>query len=288
MRAAILIRFLAFALALGCANRATVGTAPPPRTVHEASGIVLVRVPAGGVIQNPFYLGETEVTVGQFRGFVEATGYVTDAERGVQESGHGVGAFAATPDGDREWSAAASWRNPFPNLPDYRVRDDHPVVHVSWNDAQRFVAYYGLRLPSEAEWEHAARAGGRTLFPWGDSAAGGAGWANVADAAAKKRFPSWNRIFPFDDGAVLLSAAGAYRANPWGLRDMTGNVWEWCQDAYRETPSDSADAVQGDSRSARVQRGCSWLDAPDLCRSDARAGMYAYSRRDFIGFRVAM
>lgn len=158
---------------------------------------------------------------------------------------------------------------------------------MSWNDAQRFAAHYGLRLPSEGQWEHAARAGSKALYPWGDSDAGGEGWGNVADAAAKKRFPSWTRVFSFDDGAALLSPAGSYKANAWGLRDMTGNVWEWCQDAYREEYSTGESAVQGDSRSARVMRGCSWLDAPDLCESAARAGMYAYSRRDFIGFRVA-
>jgi sulfatase modifying factor 1 len=290
--------------------RTDAATGLPTRIVHEASGIVLVLIPAGEfrmgspeeeagrtgherqhrrVIRTPFYLGETEVTGAQFARFVQATGYRTDAERGTEESGHGRGAFAATPDGDREWTATASWRNPFPNLPDHRPRDDHPVVHVSWNDAQQFAAHFGLRLPSEAQWEYAARAGSRDRFPWGDSEAGGKGFCNVADATARKRFTSWNLSFPFDDGAVLLSAAGSYRPNAWGLRDVIGNVWEWCRDAYREDyPADGADesAVQGDSRSIRVLRGGSWLDGPDLCRSAARTGFHSYSRRDFVGFRV--
>jgi hypothetical protein len=126
--------FLALAALLAPAAPTTI----PTRTVHEASGIAFVLIPAGefmmgsaedeweheknehrhkSVIAKPFFLGETEVTVGQFRKFVEATGYVTDAERGVDEGGHGKGAYATTPDGGREWSAAASWRNPFPNLP---------------------------------------------------------------------------------------------------------------------------------------------------------------------------
>jgi formylglycine-generating enzyme required for sulfatase activity len=285
-------------------------TGLPTRIVHQASGIVLVLIPAGEfqmgspveeagrgederqhrrVIRAPFYLGETEVTAGQFANFAQATGYRTDAERGTEESGHGQGAFAATPDGNRDWSAAASWRNPFPNLPDHRPQDGHPVVHVSWNDAQQFCTRFGLRLPSEAQWEYANRAGGRERFSWGDSAAGGKGFSNVHDATATKRFATWNFPFPFDDGAALLSAAGIYRPNAWGLRDMTGNVAEWCQDAYREDyPADGADesAAQGDSRSIRVLRGCSWVDSPDLCRSAARAGFYPYSRRDFVGFRV--
>lgn len=99
-------------------------------------------------------LGETEVTVAQFRRFVEETGYVTDAERGTPEGGHTVGAFAALPGGDRAWNASASWRNPFPHFPGRRVHDDDPAVHVSWNDAQAFCAHYGFRLPAEAEWKH--------------------------------------------------------------------------------------------------------------------------------------
>src|SRR6185295_3217348 len=140
------------------------------RIVHQESGIALVLVPAGRfqmgspesepargkgetqhwrVIKEPFYIGETEVTVEQFRRFVKATNYLTDAERGVEEGGHTKGAFATVVDGDREWTESASWKNPFPNLSDYRQRDDHPVVQISWNDARRFVEHFGLQLPTE-------------------------------------------------------------------------------------------------------------------------------------------
>lgn len=292
-------------------SKTDAATGLPTRIVHKASGIVLVLIPAGEflmgspdtepersskeqqhrrVIRKPFYLGETEVTIGQFRKFVEASKYLTDAERGAEEAGLGKGAFASIPQGNREWSAEASWRNPFPNLKDYCLQDDHPVVQVSWNDAQRFAAHFGFQLPTEAQWEYACRAGSRTSYFWGDSEAGGKGYANVADEAAKRRFPSTNVLFPFDDGAALVSAVGRYKPNAWMLYDMIGNVEEWCEDAYATYPEGGADesAVQGDNRAARISRGGSWIGNSTTSRAAARVGMRQTSRRDFQGFRVAI
>ncbi len=282
-----------------------IGAAEPQRIVHKESGISLVLIPAGDflmgspeaerehvrdrrhrrIIRQAFYLGETEVTVGQFRKFVQATGYQTDAERGIGEQGRG--SFAATPGGDRSWNTNATWQNPFPNLTDYRIRDDHPVVHVSWNDAQNFCAHFNFRLPTEAEWEYACRAGSTNRFPWGDTEAGGEGYANVADQTALKRFPSFNLAFPFDDGAELIAPVGRYTTNAWGLRDIIGNVEEWCQDAFRPYPDDGADETAAKGDGARVLRGSSWLGNPGNCRAAARFGMQPSSRRDFEGFRVA-
>ncbi len=285
-------------------------TGLPTRIIHRASGIVLVLIPAGEfqmgspedevgrgrqerrhrrMIRQPFYLGETEVTVGQFRKFVQATRYQTDAERGTPEGGHDKGAFASTPDGDREWNAAAYWRNPFPHLSDYRQRDDYPVVQVSWNDAQAFCAHFGFQLPSEAQWEYAYRAGSCERFPWGDAEAGGKGYGNLPDLTHRQRFSRANLWFPFDDGVAVIAPVGRYRPNAWGLRDMVGNVHEWCQDAAQQYPGDGADesAVQGDSRSARVMRGGIWLGAPEQSRSAARFFFGPQGRRDFIGFRAA-
>jgi formylglycine-generating enzyme required for sulfatase activity len=288
-------------------------TAPnPPRVAHPASGTDLVLIPAGEfnmgspemeadrgkgerlhrrVIRRPFYLGRTEVTVGQFRKFVEATAYKTDAERDTPENGRaGPGAFATIEDGEREWSAAANWRNPFPNLKDYQIRDDHPVVQVTWHDAQKFVAHYGLRLPSEAEWEYAARAGSRDRYPWGPDEAGGKGFANVGDEARRRRFVSTNVFFPFDDGAAMLSSVATYKPNAWGLYDMIGNVEEWCQDAVGRYPPDGADEspAAGAADAARVLRGGAWVGNAGTSRSATRIGMRPSSRRDFQGFRVAV
>lgn len=286
----------------------------PTRIVHRASGIVLVLVPAGEfhmgspedepghsksesrhrrVIRKPFYLGESEVTVAQFRRFVRATRYQTDAERGTSDGNHdyGRGAFASTTEGKpspREWTAAASWRNPFPFLKDYRMRDDHPVIQVSWNDAREFCKHFGLRLPTEAQWEYAYRAGSCTAYPWGDKPDDLKGYENVVDLAYKKRFDFQNVWFPFDDGVALLSPVRSYRPNAWGLYDMGGNLQEWCEDAFKSYPQGTADesAAEGDQNSGRVIRGGSWLGA-DHSRAADRFVFLPAGRRDFVGFRVA-
>jgi formylglycine-generating enzyme required for sulfatase activity len=282
------------------------------RVLHKPSGLVLVLIPAGAfqmgsppeeaerladerqhlrLVKKPFYLGETEVTVAQFRRFVRATGYLTDAERSGEEGSRGKGAFASTPDGDREWSALASWQNPFPNLPEYQISEHHPVVQVSWNDAKRFVEHYGLQLPSEAQWEYAARAGSRTRFFWGDSQAGGEGYGNLKDASGRKRFPRWNSSFPFNDSVILLADVRRFRPNPWNVYDLVGNVSEWCQDAYAKDYSNAGATDEGsreaDSQAPRVIRGSAWLDAPDFSRSAKRIAFRPQGRRDFVGFRVA-
>ena len=295
----------------------------PTRIVHQPSGITLVLIPPGEflmgsppdepdrsrgerrhrrVIRRPFYLGETEVTVAQFRRFVGATGYRTDAERGTPsdaDTGHpGPGSFATVPPGDRDWHAAANWRNVFPNLPeddDTRPRDDYPVVHVSWNDAHAFSTHYGLRLPTEAEWEYAARVGGRVAgrFPWCDDESAGGEFDNVADESRKKRFPNTNVMFPFDDRFAVLSPVKHYRPNALGLYDTLGNVEEWVQDTYGPYPSDGADesAAQPkdptDPKTTRVLRGGSWVSNQTSARLAARIAMRQTSRRDFQGFRVA-
>lgn len=198
------------------------------RIVHRESGIVLVLIPAGKfqmgspesepdrvggerqhlrIIREPFYMAETEVTVAQFRRFVNATKFVTDAERGVEEHGHFKGAFATVADGEREWSEVASWRNPFPNFKEYHLLDNHPVVQVSWNDARRFVEHFGLQLPTEAQWEYAMRAGSATRYLWGDSEAAGKGYGNVKDAASRNVLSGGTHRFRLTTGVRLLMSS---------------------------------------------------------------------------------
>ena len=270
-------------------------TGLPTRVLHEASGIALRLVPAGEfhmgfgkarhrrIIRNPFYLGETEVTNAQFRRFVDASGYLTDAERGVPLEGHTKGSFAGVPAGDRDWSDEANWRVPFPYLGNPKPVEDHPVVHVSWTDAAAFCEHFGMRLPTEAEWEYAAWAGATTVYPWGDDPADGAGRANLADLARRRRFANTNLWFPFDDGAAVLSPAGAYKPNAWGFYDMIGNLEEWVADTYDEYPPDGSDESAATDGTGRIIRGRSWLDGPGM----NRPAMQHFARRDFIGFRVA-
>ena len=195
-------------------------------------------------ITRTFYLGAHEVTVGQFRRFVTATGYKTDAEKG----GRGARGFDPKPgpgrkSGQFETSAKYSWRNPgFPQ------GDDHPVVAVSWNDATAFAAWLSrdqkatYRLPTEAEWEYACRAGTESWLDFGDDPSVAHLHANLADATLESAQPghvSRQRLIdPAKDprdGFAYTAPVGRFKPNAFGLYDMHGNVWEWCQDRYSAT-----------------------------------------------------
>lgn len=260
-------------------------------------------------------IGGTEVTVGQFGKFVEATGYRTDAERNRV-------AWVFDPDADDDLErfapkASANWRNP-----GFVQTDDHPVTCVSWHDAQAFCRWLSeregvnYRLPTEAEWEYACRGGTRTAYCGGDDPDSVYAFGNVADAALYAVHPSdvlrqrTVSLEPGDgDGFVFTSPVGAFRANPWGLHDMHGNVWEWCRDRYSDRyydemttlarqrgsrsdpepivdpqgPEDTPKHRHGDWRSLR---GGSWYVAPLQCRSSVRAFAEAGDAFSYIGFRV--
>jgi formylglycine-generating enzyme required for sulfatase activity len=232
-------------------------------------------------ITRPFYLAVHEVTVGQFRRFVEATGYSTDAERSERYKG----LLAMPPDLFNEKSRLAWYDPPFPQA------ETSPVVYVSWSDAQAFVAWLGslegrdYRLPSEAEWEYACRAGSTTRFSTGDDEETLRRSANVRDGGA------WRPRGLPRDGFRFASPVGSFPANSFGLCDMHGNVWEWCADWYRadyyheSLPADPPGPAKG---SERVLRGGSYFLSPDSSRSANRASnppdFYSYE----VGFRVAL
>ena len=226
-----------------------------------------------------FHMASHEVTRGQFARFVAAADYKTEAETGD-------GAYRWVGD---EWQkdANTNWRNT-----GFAQTDDHPVVCVSWNDATAFCRWLGrqegreYRLPTEAEWEFACRAAGQSVFPWGDDPDAGAGWANAADQAAKRVFSNW-AVFNWDDGHVYTAPVGSFRANAWGLHDMTGNVSEWCADWYGNYPAGAViDPTGSPSGQSRVLRGGSWFHDPWYCRAAARRGGAPGYRCDLIGFRV--
>ena len=141
----------------------------------------------------------------------------------------------------------------------------NPVEQVSWNDCQKFCQSSGLRLASESEWEYACRAGTTTAYSFG---------ASITQQQAN-----------FD--ATRTVACGSLPANQWGLREMHGNVWEWCEDMYQATASSTQDAVNGTSPSDRVLRGGSWGNGTNNVRSSARYGVTPGVTNFYYGFRVA-
>lgn len=240
-----------------------------------------------------YYMAATETTIAQWRVFAQATGYRTTAEQ------EGTG-LSVTASGGYEAVKGAHWADPFPNL-GVKARDDWPAVHISWNDAQAYVRWLGgerltllptFRLPTEAEWEYACRAGTTTANWWGTDAAGAKGRANVADAGTKNRFATWP-VFPFDDGHPLLAPVGSFAANPWGFHDMLGNAWEWCSDIYSANGYQGSEGGVDDPRgplglitAPRTSRGCSWDSAPQFLRASNRNGGapgYSFSG---MGFRA--
>jgi formylglycine-generating enzyme required for sulfatase activity len=190
-------------------------------------------------ISKPFFMGATEVTVEQFRQFVEDHKYVTDAERQVG----GGGTFNPSVKGSTSTKDARTWKSGGSS-------GELPVVFVSWNDANESCKWLSekdgakYRLPTEAEWEYACRAGTTTLYSTGDDPESLAESANIPDAAFRSARPS----VPYstikgNDGFEMRSPAGLFRPNAFGLHDMHGNVWEWCSDAYMENYYESGETV---------------------------------------------
>ncbi len=222
-------------------------------------------------ITKPFYLGTYHVTRGQFRQFVADTAYKTDAEKGERP-----GAFGWDPDKKEfGFNEKYSWRNA-----GFEQTDEHPVVNVSWNDAVAFCKWLSrkegktYRLPTEAEWEYACRAGTTTRYYSGDDPETLAKVGNVADAAAKAKFPDWKSTIKANDGYVFTAPVGKFKPNAFGLYDMHGNAWQWCADwygaeYYAASPVD--DPTGPDSGNDRVLRGGSWVNWPIIARSAIRS-----------------
>jgi sulfatase modifying factor 1 len=243
-----------------------------------------------------FQMSAAAISNDQFRRFVEATGYVTEAERfgwsfvfaGLLPSGFVPTAAAASAPWWRQ-VFGADWRHPEGPHSSITSRGDHPVVHVSWTDAANFCAWTGTRLPSEAEWEYAARAGSTGTPFW---------WGNDLTPGGKHRMNVWQGTFPTRnsraDGHTGTAPAISYEANPWGLYNMTGNVWEWCADWfdsgwYARSPEESP--LGPSDGTARVMRGGSYLCHRSYCnryRVDSRSANTPDSSTGNIGFRVVI
>lgn len=226
----------------------------------------------------PFFLDRHPVTVAQFREFVEATGHVTDAE------GFGNAGVMDLRTGAWRLEPGATWHHPLgPDGPD--ARGDHPVTQVSWHDASAYAEWAGKRLPTEVEWEHAARGAenGPGRYAWGDSLV----------VRGHHRANTWQGPFPgpngMDDGFLLTSPVGEFGETTLGLTDMGGNVWEWTASWYRSY-RDRDLPFEPDPTSGRVLRGGSFLCLEEVChgyRVSARSQSTPGSSLFHAGFRLA-
>jgi formylglycine-generating enzyme required for sulfatase activity len=239
-------------------------------------------------ITKPFYLGTYHVTRGQFRQFAADTEYKTDAEKGKKPGAWGWNSDTNTVGFNEKYS----WRNT-----GFEQTDEHPVVNLSWNDAVAFCKWLSnkegktYRLPTEAEWEYACRAGTTTRYYNGDDPAMLAKVGNVADATFMAKFPEDKGGIEASDGYVFTSPVGSFKPNAFGLYDMHGNAWEWCQDwfgsgYYAKSPTD--DPTGPTTGSYHVDRGGCWYCKAYRCRSAYRGGTSLGCGDYFVGFRVAM
>ena len=236
-----------------------------------------------------FALARTEVTVADFRKFVAATGYQVASGCRVQSStivkGERVG---------WEERSDAGWQAPGFVAP---LTEDMPVVCVGHDDARAYAAWLSrvsgkaYRLPSEAEWEYAARAGSRGIYPWGSNADLGCEHANAYDRSARRQLDfGWGYV-DCEDGYAELAPVARFKPNAWGLHDMIGNVWEWTADCYRETyeatPRDGSAVAGGFECAKWTVRGGGWMTRPSRNRLTFRGRDPVDARYSYFGFRVA-
>lgn len=255
----------------------------------------LLDLPQHSVSVKSFAMGKYDVTKAEFAEFVQETGYTP---RGCKIFEYKSGLFHLT-----GWivSKRADWRNP-----GFDQTDQHPVVCVSWDDAQHYISWlngklmsqasklkspqYHYRLPSEAEWEYAARAGTKTLRYWGDDAGDQCHFANARDLTFSETYPDWPDVATCKDGFVTTSPVGSFSPNKWGLYDMLGNAHQWAEDCWNFDHSDAL--VDGQPRvtgdcTQRVVRGSAWTSPPKFLISATRSAETHISRTSELGFRLA-
>jgi sulfatase modifying factor 1 len=306
------------------------GCATPPAAV-DTLGIAFVRVPAGDFsmgsdepvaaladaypglersrfedlsdeapvhrvrITQPFEMSRHEITVGQFRAFLQRSGHVPES---VED---GTGGYGYNPAYDPATSSRGdafegrlpkySWKNP-----GFAQGDDHPVVNVTWNDAVALAHWLTqqegrtYRLPTEAEWEYACRAGGNGRYQHGNDPAGLTRVGNTFDEDSAVNWPAWrDRAVPGRDGHAFTAPVGSYAPNAFGLFDLHGNVWEWVsdwygEDTYAQSPQD--DPAGPADGGVKVRRGGSWHSWPLYTRCSFRNWNSMQTRYTLVGIRL--
>ncbi len=241
----------------------------------DGTSAAFERPPHWVLFGRPFAISTNVVTVDEFRPFIAATG------RDMRGCDTYEDRWRIRPD--------ASWENP-----GFVQTGSHPVTCVSWDDAKAYAAWlskatgHRYRLPSAAEWEYAARAGGEAVRPWNPDGAGACANANVADQHAAHRYPGWT-VFPCDDGYVYTAPVGSFKANAFGLNDMLGNVFQWTDDCwhadYTGVPTDGSSRTYGDC-SERELRGGSWFTTPEFVRASYRNHFGLNYRASSVGIRL--
>ncbi|MDR7300285.1 formylglycine-generating enzyme family protein [Haloactinomyces albus] len=251
--------------------------------------------PVRPVTLDPFWISATAVSNADFAAFVGSTGYRTEAERFGWSFVFGgllpddfppTQGVAAAP----WWRVVegSDWAHPEGGQSDVRTRQDHPVVHVTWADAKAYCEWAGLRLPTEAEWEYAARAGLQgCAFPWGDE----------LEPDGRHRMNVWQGTFPQHntraDGWYGTCPVAQFPANAYGLYNMTGNIWEWCHDWFDDTVPSRKPRTnpRGPAHGTRrIARGGSYLCHESYCRRyrvSARQGITPDTSIGNTGFRCA-
>ncbi len=242
-------------------------------------------LPVHAVHVDAFWLATHEVTRKQFQRFVADTQYVSDAER---DDSVRKGCLAVDPE---KWTfkyrAGFFW-----GMSGFEQDDTHPVVCVSHDDTVAYITWLNqktgrsFRLPTEAEWEYAARAGRRTVYPWGDSVLESCNYGNVAD---RNVWPGHTKS-PFgridcDDGYAFTAPVGSYRANLLGIFDLSGNAWEWTSDCWGKNYGVEH---SGEVCGLRSFRGSSWMNSEKSLRSANRSKNSPSARLNTVGFRLAI
>lgn len=259
--------------------------------------------PVREVTLSPYYLDACAVSNAQFQEFVAASGYITEAEQFgwsyvfhklvSKETKQGAQGVAS---GTEWWIgvAGACWKHPEGPGTNLKKREGHPVVHISWHDAMAYSNWAGKRLPTEAEWEYAARGGlTQKTFPWGDELVprGKNGKPQHMCNIWQGKFPDFNSLA---DGYMATSPAKSFPANGYGFYNMSGNVWEWCADWFsanhpeRESLTNPHGPVAG---SQKVMKGGSYLCHASYCnryRVAARTSNTPDSSTGHCGFRCAL